>query len=70
MDLRKIGGHGLVLMFAFIVGAFFWGYAMTSFGFDSVITVGLSLGFFLLIVVVYLLYTGILSTRIGKKVAG
>lgn len=70
MDFRKIGGHSILLLLAFIVGALLWGYGMAVMGFDTVVEVGISLGFFLLMVLVYVLYSGALKTRVGKQVAG
>ena len=70
MDLRKLGGSGLVALAALIIAAMGYTFLMASFGMDTGIEIGVSIFAFVFAVLFFVVWSGIRGITFVKKIEG
>jgi ABC-type antimicrobial peptide transport system permease subunit len=70
MDFRRAIGGTILLMLAAFFSGFIFVFVAPYLGLSSEISIGLSIGSFLFFLLVYIIYSAVASTRVGKKIHG
>ena len=70
MDLRKVGGSGIVIMVALALAGMIYVWFMTQMGMNTALEIGISIGAFMFAVLFFLVYAGVRSVKFVRKVEG